>query len=704
MRSQKRRILITGALPYANGSLHIGHLVGYFQADMWKRFQKMLGHECYYICGDDTHGTPVMVSAQKQAISPEVLIDRMWKEHFQDFADFQVEFDHYTTTNSKTNQQLCEFFFNEMKKRDAMEPDADKRLYIRSIDQLYCEHDKMFLPDRFVKGDCPNCASAEQYGDNCEVCGAVYSPNDLKKPHCSICGTTPILKSSDHFFFNLNKFKLMLQSWVPEATSAEAWSKLREWFDGDLKPWDISRDAPYFGFEIPGYKNKFFYVWVDAPMGYISGFKEFCSKNPNLKFDDFWKKGQENETEVYHLIGKDILYFHSLFWPAFLECADFRKPTKVWAHGRLTINGEKMSKSRGNGITARNYLKHLDPTFLRYYFASKMNSSMNDFDWAETDFIQKVNAELIGKITNLASRSAQIINKSFDSKLSSCDADGLKVVENIFEPQRIRTLENHYHARDFSQVLTLIRDMTEEANKYFDEKSPWKMEKVESQKVLTSTLNIFKNLLILIKPIIPEYAKKAEVFLNLGELQWSHLSQMIPDGHQIKSYVHLVQRIDPLKVKALIEETKMSADTKPLPDQQKNSNFPPDHRAAATTSGDALNTSSGLPRSIEMEDFDRVDLRVALILEAESVPTADKLLKLKVDLGPLGQKTIFSGIKLAYDPVKLKGRKTIIVNNLKPRKMKFGISEGMILAAGAGGASLFIFSPDEGALPGDRVK
>lgn len=673
---QKRRILATAALPYANGSIHVGHLVEYFQADFWTRFQKLRGHECYYVCADDTHGTAIMVEARKRNITPEKLIAEKWLEHTEDFRNCQIEFDHYSSTNSEENRKLCEEFYSHMQK--------NKVLSSKKIEQLYCPHDKMFLPDRFVKGTCPKCGTADQYGDACDKCSSTYAPTDLKNPHCSVCGTKPVMNSSEHILFQLNQFKSYLEAWLPKHTTAEMANKMMEWFKEDLRDWDISRDAPYFGFKIPGTEDKFFYVWVDAPMGYIAASRELFQRI-GVNFDDFWKS--EDKTEVYHFIGKDIVYFHTLFWPALLKTAGFRSPTRVLPHGMLTVNGEKMSKSKGTKVDARTYLKHLDPTYLRYYYASKMSGGIDDLDLNMDDFVLRTNSELVGKITNLASRGAQMLSKKLDGMILDMDAEGAALLKRAQDQSEV--IAQHFENRDFGKGLQEIRGLADEANRYFDEKAPWKTlatDPAATQKVLSATLSLFRVLAIYLKPILPVYAQKVEKLFREKPYVWADAQRTLKN-HKIDDYEHLASRIEPDKIKAIQEESTVTT--------------APTSNAPATTAADR---NAATTTEIEIGDLDKIDLRIAKIIEAEAVPEADKLLRLKVDLGPLGQRQIFAGIKSAYKPENLVGRYTVVVANLKPRKMKFGMSEGMVLAAGAGGSSLFILSPDEGAQAGDKVK
>jgi methionyl-tRNA synthetase len=669
-----RKILVTCALPYANGSVHIGHLVEHIQADIWVRFLKLQGHDVHFLCADDTHGTPIMIESRKQGITPEKLIGDAWIEHTEDFKGFQIQFSHYSSTNSPANKELCEFFFEKIK--------AGGHLGSKKIDQLYCEHDKMFLPDRFVKGECPKCGAKDQYGDSCDVCAATYTPADLKSPACAICGNKPVLKQSEQLLFKVNNFKSFLENWIPQHLSRDMVAKMMEWFKEDLREWDISRNAPYFGFQIPGYTDKYFYVWVDAPMGYVSTTKEYAQQG-KLKFEDYWKS---EDSEVYHFIGKDITYFHALFWPALLKSADFRLPTKIHVHGMLTVNGEKMSKSKGTSLKVKTYLKHLDPMYLRYYYASKLSSGVDDIDLNLEDFSQRVNSDLIGKITNLASRGAQMLSKKMDGVMSVPDEKGFALLSSL--QASAPKIAEAYEKLEFSKAISEIRFLADEANRYFDEKAPWKTlesDPAGTKQVLTTTLNVFRNLAIFLKPVLPAYTQKVEKLFNEKPYSWKDLKTTLKN-HKINDYEHLATRLDPVKVQAMIEESKVT-ETKTTP--------APLHAAAAPQETSA---------HCSIDDFSKIDLRIGKIVSAEAIPEADKLLKLQIDLGPLGTKQIFAGIKSAYEATSLVGRLTVVVANLAPRKMKFGMSEGMVLAAGAGGKELFILSPDSGAKPGDKVK
>lgn len=671
-----RKIIATAALPYANGNIHIGHLVEYLQVDFWTRFQKMRGHTCAYICADDTHGTPIMVRARNEGRTPEALIEQSWKEHTKDFSDFQIHFDNFGSTNSLENKKFSEEIY--IKNRDAGHTRVER------IQQLYCNHDKMFLPDRFVKGTCPKCSAPDQYGDNCEKCSSTYSPTELKSSYCSICGNAPVLKESDHILFKLNDFKEYLKTWVPDHTQKEISNKMQEWLSEDLKDWDISRDEPYFGFKIPGYDNKYFYVWVDAPIGYISSTQQWCQKT-GKNVDDFWKS---KESEIYHFIGKDIVYFHTLFWPAMLKDSGYRAPNQVFVHGMLTVNGEKMSKSKGTGISARTYLNHLDPAYLRYYYACKLSSAPDDLDLNLEDFVSRVNSDLIGKYVNLGSRGAQMLTKKLNGHLVPLSPEGEKLIKNI--QAKSEDIAKYYENRDFSKAITEIRSLVDEGNKYFDEKAPWKTLETqpnETQQVVSAALNAFRILTVYLTPILPELSKKVSALFNEADYTWQNAAQTITQG-KLNDYSHLMVRIEADKVKAMVEETRTHFEK----EQKIVANVKPKNAPSAETS------------LIEFDDFAKIDLRVVEIIEAEEIKEADKLLRLKVSLGDGNTKQIIAGIKSAYKASDLIGRKTVIVANLKPRQMKFGVSEGMVLAAGNGGKELYILSPDNGAKPGDKIK
>lgn len=687
--SSPRKILMTTALPYANGYIHIGHLVEYLQADYWNRFQNMRGNQCTFICADDTHGTPIMVKAREQGITPEQLIAKSYEEHTADFRDFQVEFAHYGSTNSDENRQLIEHFYAKFK--------DGGHIVSRAIKQLYCNHDKMFLPDRFVKGTCPNCGAKEQYGDSCDVCGATYSPADMKDVHCSLCGTAPVLKDSESIFFKLNDYKKYLEEWIPKHCATDIGKKMLEWFNEDLHDIDISRDEPYFGFPIPGTNNKkFFYVWVDAPMGYMSSTQQWAAKNGKT-LADIW---QDSQREVYHFIGKDIARFHTIFWPAFLKAAEFRAPNHVFVHGHLMVNGEKMSKSKGTFIAARTYLNHLNPEFLRYYYATKLNGTAEDIDLNLEDFVTRVNSDLVGKITNLASRGAQMLKKKMDGLMTTPDAQGAELIR--YAQGKSEEIAKHYEARDFVKATNDIRALADKANQYFDEKAPWKTLEADpkgTKEVLTTTLNVFRILAIYLKPILPHYTVKVEKLFGEKAYVWAD-AQKVLSNVGIQDYEHLASRIEADKVKAMVEEAK-ALNEKITAEKKAASTATAKPAAAAAT---PAASADGKSAEITFDDFMKVDLRVGTVVDAEEIKEADKLLRLKIDIGGGEIRQIISGIKAAYSPEKLKGRQVLVCVNLAPRKMKFGMSEGMVLAAGEGGSDLFVLSPDTGAKTGQRVK
>ncbi|KJY98913.1 methionine--tRNA ligase [Pseudoalteromonas ruthenica] len=674
----KRKILITSALPYANGPTHLGHLLEYIQTDIWARFQKSQGHDAYYVCADDAHGTPIMLNAQKQGITPEEMVAQVSVERQRDFADFNIEFDNYHSTHSDENKALSELIYTRL----------DNAGYIkkRTISQLFDPEKGIFLPDRFVTGTCPSCDAEDQNGDSCDVCGATYAPTELKSPRSVMSGATPVLKDSEHYFFDLPEFEGMLKQWLHSGSiQQEMANKLDEWFADGLQQWDISRDAPYFGFEIPGAPGKYFYVWLDAPIGYMASFKNLCDKS-DLDFDAFWKEGAD--AELYHFIGKDIIYFHSLFWPAMLEGAGFRKPSNIFAHGFVTVNGAKMSKSKGTFIKARTYLEHLDPEYLRYYFAAKLGSGITDLDLNLEDFAQRVNSDLVGKVVNIASRCAGFITKKFDGTLSSDNVEGELIAE--FAAAR-QSIADHYEAREYGRAVRLIMALADKANQYIDAQAPWVLIKDENtakqaHDVCSVGINLFRILMTYLSPILPGMAAKVSSFLN-DELAWDKVDTVLVD-HKINKFKALMQRVDMDKVNAMLEQSKESLAP-----------------AAATPAPDANNgeiDKDPIADEIEFDDFAKVDLRIAKIANAEHVEGADKLLKLTLDLGG-PQRQVFAGIKSAYAPEQLIGKHTVMVANLKPRKMRFGLSEGMVLAAGPGKEDIYILEPHDGAKPGMRV-
>lgn len=671
----QRKILITSALPYANGPTHLGHLLEYIQTDIWSRFQKLQGHEAYYVCADDAHGTPIMLNAQKQGITPEEMVKNVSIERQRDFADFNIKFDNYHSTHSQENKEFSELIYNRLN-------DAG-HIKKHTISQLFDPEKGIFLPDRFVTGTCPTCKSEDQNGDSCDACGATYSPTELINPRSVMSGAEPILKDSEHYFFDLPAFEGMLKEWLHSGTiQQEMANKLDEWFADGLQQWDISRDAPYFGFEIPNAPGKYFYVWLDAPIGYMASFKNLCDKQ-GIDFDAFWQEG--SDAELYHFIGKDIIYFHSLFWPAMLEGAQFRKPTNVFAHGFVTVNGAKMSKSKGTFIKARTYLDNLDPEFLRYYYAAKLNSGITDLDLNLEDFAQRVNSDLVGKVVNIASRCAGFITKKFDGKLS----------DTIMEPQLLAEFQNasatiteHYENREYSRAIREIMALADKANQFIDNAAPWVLIKDESKQeeahqVCSLGLNLFRVLITYLKPVLPGMATNVEAFLN-DELTWQGVQTALI-SHPINKFKPLMQRVEMDKVNKMVEESKENL----------------------IAEKDKIDPNSPLAKEpiaaeIEFDDFAKVDLRVAKIAKAEHVEGADKLLKLTLDLG--GEtRQVFAGIKSAYAPEDIEGKLTVMVANLKPRKMRFGMSEGMVLAAGPGGKEIYILNPDDGSEPGMRV-
>ncbi len=695
-----RKILVTSALPYANGSIHLGHLVEYIQTDIWVRFQKMRGNQCHYVCADDTHGTPIMLRAEKEGITPEQLIARVWQEHYDDFSAFHVQFDNYGSTNSNETKEYAQGIYRTLK--------ANGLIEVRSIEQYYDPVKNMFLPDRFIKGECPKCHAKDQYGDNCEVCGAAYAPTDLIGPYSAVSGARSELRNSDHYFFRLSadSCQRFLRDWTRGgALQAEASNKMQEWLgtegENKLSDWDISRDAPYFGFEIPDAPGKYFYVWLDAPVGYMGSFKQLCNK-AGIDFDAYWKQG--SDAELYHFIGKDILYFHALFWPAMLQHAGYRTPTKLFAHGFLTVNGEKMSKSRGTFITARSYVDHVKNTeYLRYYYAAKLNGTMEDIDLNLDDFVAKVNSDLVGKYVNIASRCAGFISKKFGGKLGTSNAVATAEFQSAFFGGEIA---RSYEARDYSRALREIMRLADVANQYIAEKQPWALAKQEGKdtelhEVCSTALTLFRDLTLYLKPVLPALAAQVERFLGIEPLTWDGAWQALPAGHAINPYEHLAARLDPKLVEAMVAANKESLQPAPQSHSQTRHAEAQQHQAAPATATGAI---APIAETISIDDFGKIDLRVAKIVNADHVEGAEKLLKLTLDIGEAQPRTVFAGIKSAYDPEKLKGRLTVMVANLAPRKMKFGMSEGMVLAASGEAPGLYILSPDAGAQPGMRIK
>ncbi|WP_028633235.1 methionine--tRNA ligase [Pseudomonas parafulva] len=678
--SEPRQILVTSALPYANGSIHLGHMLEYIQTDMWVRFQKMRGNQCIYVCADDAHGSAIMLRAEKEGITPEQLIANVQAEHSADFADFLVDFDNFHSTHSEENRELSSLIYTRLREAG--------HIATRSVTQYFDPEKGMFLADRFIKGTCPKCAAEDQYGDNCEKCGATYAPTELKDPKSAISGATPVLRDSQHFFFKLPDFQAMLQQWTRSGTLQDAVAnKLAEWLDAGLQEWDISRDAPYFGFEIPGEPGKYFYVWLDAPIGYMASFKNLCARRPELDFDAFWSQG--SKAELYHFIGKDIVNFHALFWPAMLEGAGLRKPTAVNVHGYLTVNGAKMSKSRGTFIKARTYLDHLQPEYLRYYYAAKLGRGVDDLDLNLEDFVQKVNSDLVGKVVNIASRCAGFIHKGNAGVMVAGDA-APELTQAFLAAAP--SIAEAYEGRDFGRAMREIMALADRANAWIADKAPWSLAKQEGkqdevQAICAQGVNLFRQLVIFLKPVLPVLAADAEAFLNVPPLAWGdHATRL--ENHTLNPFKALMSRIEPAKVEAMVAASKedlLAAEAK-------------------VTVGNGELAKDPLAAEIEFDTFAAVDLRVALIVKAEAVAGADKLLQLTLDIGD-ERRNVFSGIKSAYpDPSKLEGRLTMMVANLKPRKMRFGVSEGMVMAAGPGGEEIYLLSPDSGAKPGQRIK
>ncbi|MEJ6565521.1 MAG: methionine--tRNA ligase [Burkholderiales bacterium] len=697
-----RRILVTSALPYANGSIHLGHLVEYIQTDIWVRAQKMFGHEVHYVCADDTHGTPVMLRAEQENISPEQLIERVHQEHSLDFNDFGIRFDNYYTTNSPENQELCEKIFNSLTEAGLI---AEKE-----VEQFYDPLKKMFLPDRYVKGTCPKCSASDQYGDSCEGCGTTYSPTELIDPYSTISGAKPDRKTSTHLFFKLSDTRCeeFLREFTQNAhrLQPEAANKMKEWLgeagQSKLSDWDISRDAPYFGFPIPGTnETKFFYVWLDAPVGYFGSFINYVanrhSEDRARLTRDFLKPG--GDTELIHFIGKDILYFHALFFPAVLQFSGFRTPTKIYAHGFLTVNGQKMSKSRGTFITARSFLESgLEPEWLRYYYAAKLNASMEDIDLNLTDFMARVNSDLVGKYINIASRAANFLTKNFDGYLSDASLDEHEILQYFFS--RSKNVSDAYEAREYSKGIREIMSLADRANSYIDTQKPWELAKSEPnskklQEVCSVAINLFKILTVYLKPALPKLATAVEDFLNIKELQWPDSEKSLPPRHQINAYSHLMGRVDPKLIDKLIAlNVQEPVDAKSQPTKKDQKKMTDKNTKEAGNEG---------PNEITIDAFNNIDLRVGRILEAEHVEGADKLVRLQIDLGT-EQRQVLAGIKSAYNPEDLKQKLVVVVANLKARKMRFGESQGMVLAASGEDSGIFLISPESGAVPGMRVK
>lgn len=675
MSEAPRKILVTSALPYANGPIHLGHLLEYIQTDIWVRFQKLRGEQCLYVCADDAHGTAIMLKAEEKGITPEQQIEQVKAEHERDFAAFQIRFDNYYSTHSPENKALSEMIFQRNK-------DAGYILE-KTITQLYDPEKGMFLADRFVRGTCPKCHTADQYGDNCEACGATYSPSELIDPYSAVSGATPLEKETTQLFFDLPKFEPLLRQWTRSGSLQEGVAnKLQEWME-DLQPWDISREAPYFGFEIPGYPGKYFYVWMDAPVGYMASFQNLCERE-GINFDDYWKA--DSDAELYHFIGKDIINFHGLFWPAMLDGAGLRKPTAIFSHGFVTVNGAKMSKSRGTFIMARTYLDHLDPEYLRYYFAAKLNSRVDDFDLNLEDFAQRVNTDLVGKVVNIASRTGNFVKK-FGGRLGDDLDNPLLAREAQEAASRIAAF---YEQREFSKAMREIMSLADHANGYIADKAPWSLAKEDGKEqevlaICTTALNVFRLLVLYLKPVLPGLAERAEAFLDIPPLTWADADTLLIN-HPINKFKPLLSRVDMAHIEAMLADSR---DTNPT---------------APAGEAPAQDTPEEDDDTITIDDFLKVKLRAARIAKAAPVEGADKLLRLTLDVGELGERNVFAGIKSKYRPEDLEGRMVVLVANLAPRKMKFGVSEGMVLAAGPGGDDIFLLSPDDGAQPGMEVR
>ena len=680
-----RQILVTSALPYANGQIHIGHLVEYIQTDIWVRFMRLQGHEVYYVGADDTHGTPVMLRAEKEGLTPKQLIDRVWIEHKRDFDAFGISFDNYYSTDSEENEYLCRTMYLRLQEQGLIEA--------RDIEQYYDPIKNMFLPDRFIKGECPKCHAKDQYGDSCEVCGTTYSPTDLLNPYSAVSGATPERRTSTHYFFKLSdpRCEQFLRDWVQGLAQPEATNKMREWLgEGDehkLSDWDISRDAPYFGFEIPNAPGKYFYVWLDAPVGYYASFKNLCAKK-GLDFDEWTKP--DSTTEQYHFIGKDILYFHTLFWPATLKFSGHRTPTNVFAHGFLTVDGAKMSKSRGTFITADSYIQTgMNPEWLRYYFAAKLNASMEDLDLNLDDFIARVNSDLVGKYVNIASRASGFLLKRFGGKIDDAAMNDELLLQLRAASATIAEL---YEAREYGKAMRAIMELTDAVNVFIDANKPWELARVEGQdaelhRVCSICLEAFRILTVYLSPVLPIVAEKAYAFLNIASQMWTDVATPLSSANAINAYKHMLTRVEPTHVEKLLEANKQSLQ--------------------ATDSAVVAAEIEPIADTITIDDFVKVDLRIAKILECKAVEGSTKLLQLTLDAGEGKTRNVFSGIASMYQPEELVGKLTVLVANLAPRKMKFGISEGMVLAASAKDGSdnkgIYILEPIAGAEPGMRI-
>lgn len=671
-----RKILVTSALPYANGDIHLGHLLEYIQTDIWVRFQKSRGHECHYVCADDAHGTAIMLRAEQEGITSEALIERVSRDHQADFSRFGVAFDNYHSTHSAENRHFSELIYTRLRDKG--------HIATRDIEQMYDPAKGLFLADRFIKGSCPTCKAEDQYGDNCEACGATYTPAELIDPVSAISGATPEVRTSTHYFFKLPDFADFLKAWIDdEHVQPQIRNKLMEWFESGFNEWDISRDAPYFGFEIPDAPGKYFYVWLDAPIGYLASFQNLCERE-GLDFDAYWRK--DSDAEVYHFIGKDIVYFHALFWPAMLHGADFRTPTAVNCHGFVTVNGAKMSKSRGTFIKAATYADHLNPEYLRYYFAAKLTSRVDDLDLNLEDFAARVNSDLVGKVVNIASRCAGFVKKLGGGRLSAHCSEPERIARFIAAGDEIAA---EFEAREFGRAMRRIMELADEANTYIAEAEPWVLAKQEGREqevldICSVGINLFRQLMVYLAPVVPAMAEQARDFLKLESLDWHSRHALLLD-HEVAKFKPLMTRVEPDRIEAM-----MAASKEDLVEEQKLKEAAKGPLAEAPIADE-----------IAFDDFAKVDLRIARIAKAEYVEKADKLLKLTLDLGGK-TRTVFAGIRAAYAPEALEGRLTVMVANLAPRKMRFGVSEGMVLAAG-NDDGIYLLSPDAGAEPGQRV-
>lgn len=693
-----RQILVTSALPYANGPIHLGHLVEYIQTDIWVRAMKAQGHQVTYVCADDAHGTAIMLKAEANGISPEEQIANVKASHEADFSKFLINFDNYHSTHTEENRELSELIYRRL--------NSEGHISTKDVEQLFDPEKGLFLADRFVKGECPECAAQDQYGDNCEVCGTTYNATELKNPYSTLSGSTPVLKTSKHYFFNLPEFEQFLQQWTKDEGRLQpsVSNKLQEWFEAGLASWDISRDAPYFGFKIPdtpeNEPDKYFYVWLDAPVGYMASFKNLCEQRkdstdpakPALNFDDYWLEENQHKTELYHFIGKDIVYFHALFWPAMLAGAQYRTPTGVFAHGFLMVNGDKMSKSRGTFIQAETFANHLHPEYLRYYFASKLSEKVEDINLDFADFMQKVNSDMVGKVVNIASRSAGFIYKKYDGMLSETCAEPELLNDIVRTGEEIATA---YENREFSRAMRLIMQCADKANEYIDSKKPWAMAKEEGteqevQDVCTVAINIFRQLMVYLAPVLPELTDNAKAFLNIDDLSFASRHELLL-GHKINKFKPLMQRIEQSQIDAMIEDSKqdLQAAAAPVAEDKKSSS----NKAEKAADSD----------HIEFDDFMKVEMTVAQVLECNYVEGADKLLQFTLDVGKEQPINVFSGIRKFYEPEQLANKKVICVTNLAPRKMKFGVSEGMILSSGDPKTGLVVITLPDECQVGDKL-